>query len=217
MMKLAVLTAACAALCAAQTERVPIDNAYVKVIRAHNSPGQKSQLHQHTVNRVMIHLDDGQMRLAYAGGKVSDFKWKAGDVRWDPAGGMHTSQNTGAGSYRIIEVELKQAGGKPVTFSPLDPVAADPRHYKVLFDNPQVRIVRATYGGGESGPMHEHALKRLTANLSAQHVRLTLPNGEKRELSRKAEEVVWSADPARHSEVNLNKEAFEVILIELKQ
>ena len=216
MMKLVVLTLTGAALCAAQSDRVPIDNDYVKVIRAHNSPGQKSGLHQHTVNRVMIHLDAGQMRLAYADGKISDIKWKAGDVRWDPAGGMHTSENIGSGSYRIIEVELKKPAGKPAAYSKLDPVSADPRHYKVLFDNPQARIVRARYGGGESGPMHEHALKRLTVNLTAQSVRLTLPSGEKRDLNRKAEEVVWSADPARHSEVNLNKEPFEVILIEIK-
>ena len=37
-----------------------------------------------------------------------------------------------------------------------DPVAVDPDHYKVVFENDQVRVLRITYGPQEESVMHEH-------------------------------------------------------------
>jgi hypothetical protein len=93
---------ACFALALLQTSfpRVPVDNEWFRVVNASNVPGQKSRLHKHDVNRVMIHLDAGVMRLAFQDGQVDDVRFRPGDVRWDPAGGLHTSENIGGASYR---------------------------------------------------------------------------------------------------------------------
>jgi predicted metal-dependent enzyme (double-stranded beta helix superfamily) len=37
-----------------------------------------------------------------------------------------------------------------------DPIIVDSAHYKVEFENEQVRVVRITYGPGEKSVMHEH-------------------------------------------------------------
>lgn len=214
-MRLSLLLAT-ATLALAQDNRVPVNNDYVRVVRAHNTPGQKSRLHKHDVNRIMIHIDDGKMRLAYADGKVQDIPWKAGDVRWDPANGMHTSENIGGTSYNIVEVELKKPGGGPVSLPAQDPVKADPKHYKVLIENEQVRVVRAKYGAGEKGPVHEHVLPRLTVNLTDQSAKLFLPDGSTRDIHNPAGQIAWTDTPAKHSEINLKDQPFEVIMVEVK-
>ena len=37
-----------------------------------------------------------------------------------------------------------------------DAVKVDSKHYKVEFENDQVRVLRITYGPGEKSVMHEH-------------------------------------------------------------
>src|SRR3990170_3478550 len=37
-----------------------------------------------------------------------------------------------------------------------DAVKVDPKHYKVEFENDQVRVLRITYAPGEKGVMHSH-------------------------------------------------------------
>lgn len=116
--------------------RPVLENARVRVVAARNSPGQKSRMHKHDVNRVMVHLGEGHMILAYEDGRVNPVRWKNGDVRWDPAGGMHTSENAGPGSYAIIEVELKQDG------SGAKALPAVPAGWRTVIDNDQVRVLR---------------------------------------------------------------------------
>src|SRR5712692_1741668 len=107
---------------------VKFDTPEVRVLLATSSPGQRSALHKHLLNRVMIYLDDGHMELTDAQGKVEEVRWRAGDVRWSPAGGPHISENVGMTTYRIVEVELKNSGGA-MHAPELDPVRVDPKHY----------------------------------------------------------------------------------------
>ncbi|MBZ5592515.1 MAG: cupin domain-containing protein [Acidobacteriia bacterium] len=187
----------------------------VRVIEATISPGQRSAPHQHATNRVMIYLDDGQMTLTHSGGEVEELRWKAGDVRWSPSGGLHTSDNTGSTTYRIVELELKNGPGA-LPSSPLDPVRVDPRRYEVEFENPQVRVLRARYGPHEAGAIHEHILNRVTVFLTGQHMKVTAPDGKAVELNGKAGDVRLGG-PARHQEENLSPLPFEVIAVELKR
>ncbi len=211
------LTLAFAALAApADPPRIPVDNDQVRVIRASDIPGQKSALHKHDVNRVMIHLDQGYMRLAFQGGSVKEVRFRAGEVRWDPADGLHTSENAGPTPFHIVEVEIKKPQGSPVRFSAQDPPRTDPKHYRVEFENDQVRVLRVRYGPREAAPLHEHALPRITVNLTEQTVRLTLPDGSQSDLHRAAGEIVYAGTAARHSEVNVTDQPFEVVMVELK-
>src|SRR5688572_15504174 len=144
---------------------VLLDNAYCRVVLASNTPGQKSRRHKHDVNRVMIHLSPGQMRLAFDDGVVNDVSFRAGSIRWDPSGGYHTSENIGGTHYQIVEIEIKQPG-TAVVFPEKDPPRADPKRYSVEIDTPQVRVVRARYGAGDVAPAHRHELPRVAVTLT---------------------------------------------------
>ena len=182
---------------------------------ASNTPGQKSRRHKHDVNRVMIHLSPGQMRLAFDDGVVNDVSFRAGSVRWDPAGGYHTSENIGGTHYRIVEVEIKQPG-TAVAFPEKDPPRADPKRYSVEIDTPQVRVVRARYGAGDVAPTHRHELPRVAVTLTEQAVKLTLPDGSVRELRNPPGHVTFTAEAAEHAETNLLDRPFEAVLVEFK-
>ncbi|MBM3734250.1 MAG: hypothetical protein FJW39_00555 [Acidobacteria bacterium] len=200
----------------AKSHNVMIDNAYVRVVRAMNVPGQKSRMHKHDINRVMVHLDAGTMRLAHEGGKVDDIVFKPGDVRWDPAGGLHTSENIGGTQYHIIEIELKQPGaGTPVAWPGLDPVKTDPAHHKIEFENDQVRVIRQRVGVKETSAMHEHVLPRVTVYLSEQKAYTAVARNRGSAFFNEAGKVSWG-ERARHSERNTGTEPFEVILVEIK-
>lgn len=114
---------------------VPVDNEFVRVLSVVDKPvAQPGALHEHKENRVMIYLDSGDIQIKYADGKVDDQHWKAGDVAWSPANGMHTSQNVSSSPVRIIEIEVKSQGGGKSTGT----------GGKALIDNPQVKVYRTT-------------------------------------------------------------------------
>jgi quercetin dioxygenase-like cupin family protein len=211
-----LLCAFCAGSLAAQNNSpLKFDTPEVRVLEVTISPGQRSAVHQHDVNRVMIYLDDGHMTLTGSPGPVEDVRWKAGEVRWSPAGGSHVSENVGSTTYRIVELELKNKGGAlPVTA--FDPVRVDPKHYKVEFENDQVRVLRARYGPGEAGPVHQHILNRVTVFVTDQNMKVTTAEGKVDEARGAAGEIRLGG-PAKHQEENLKPLPFEVIAVELKR
>src|SRR5688572_7509827 len=98
-----------AGLMAQNSDRVKLDNDKVRVLKVTSPSHQKGAMHQHRMNRVMVYLDDGQMTLTNPEGKAEHFRWKAGHAKWDPAGGLHTSENTGDKPFTVVEIELKNA------------------------------------------------------------------------------------------------------------
>jgi quercetin dioxygenase-like cupin family protein len=123
------------ALLLGQAKPTPIENEYVRVVTANDQPVAKpGSLHEHKQNRVMIYLDSGEIRIAYADGRVDDQHWKAGDVAWSPAGGMHTSQNVGSTPVHIVEIELRRGGAGVDTTAGAHPT----------IDNAQVHVYRSS-------------------------------------------------------------------------
>ena len=58
---------------------------------------------------------------------------------------------------RVLLVALVAAAiAAPLVVIAQDPVKVDAKHYKVEFENDQVRVLRITYGPGEKSVMHEH-------------------------------------------------------------
>jgi len=81
-----------------------IDNDQVKVLTAPERPHQKTRLHEHTVNRVMIYLQPGHQTIHYQDGKDVKLDWKAGEVKWSPASGMHIAEITSEEPVTLVEV-----------------------------------------------------------------------------------------------------------------
>jgi len=197
------------------THGVLFDTDLVKVIKVNQKPGPAGRMHKHDVNRVMIYLDHGEQRLDFKEGGPKDIKVKPGEVKWDPAGGLHTSQILGTNAFRLVEVELKKPKGSPVQFPPLDPLKVDSKHYKIEFENDQVRVVRAKFDPGYKTPMHEHVLSRVVVFLTDAHLKVTSADGTTTETKVPAGHVAMSG-AAKHEEVNASSKPFEVLVVELK-
>jgi quercetin dioxygenase-like cupin family protein len=95
-----------------------------------------------------------------------------------------------------------------------DAAKADARHYKVEFENDQVRVLRIKYGPHEKGAMHSHP-PGVVVYLSDGHGRFTMPDGKSMDASFKAGTVAWT-DATTHQPENLGDKGFEVIQVELK-
>jgi len=193
-----------------------VDNEKVKVLTVVQGAGVKSKLHEHAVNRIMIHLNAGGQTLRYADGRVENQKWKAGGIDWSPAGGKHTSENPSTVANTIVEVELKQpAPARPAAFSPLDPVKLAPASYQVELENAQVRVLRVKIGPHQSVPLHEHGLPRVVVYMTDQDFKVTEADGKEELSKHKAGDVTFSG-VAKHKEQNMSSRPFEVIVVELK-
>ena len=95
-----------------------------------------------------------------------------------------------------------------------DPVKVDSKHYKVEFENEQVRVLRITYGPGEKSVMHEHPDAVATFLVDAKSV-FHLPDGSTVPNDNKKGAVLWT--PAgKHLPENTGDKPFELILVELK-
>jgi uncharacterized RmlC-like cupin family protein len=192
------------------------DNDQVKAVRALEKAHVKGKAHEHKVNRVMVYLQSGRQRFEYQDGrKPETFDWKAGQVLFSPASGMHAPEVVSDDPFNIVEVELKNTGTKAKVTSSMDPAKLDPKHYKVEFENDQVRVLRVRIGPHEVAQMHEHGLNRVTVYLTDQNFRVTTADGKVDTVQHKAGDTVW-ATPVKHKEENMSDSPFEVIAIEIK-
>ena len=215
----AMFPALCLVLLAAQADdRVKFDNDAVRVLKVVDVPHKKSAPHRHELNRVMIYLTPGDLDVTAEGGKVEHQHWKAEQVAWSPAGGLHTSENVSDKPLVIVEVELKRKSPAVVKReAKLDPVAIDPKHNPLLFENDQVRVFRSWRESGMSEMMHEHTgAGRVVVLLTDINAKIKMGDGGAGELHDKAGEVHWTAGTVRHSGTNAGAARFDMILVEIK-
>ncbi|MEK6323673.1 MAG: hypothetical protein AABN33_18685 [Acidobacteriota bacterium] len=95
-----------------------------------------------------------------------------------------------------------------------DPVKVDGKHYTVMLDNDQVRVLKIRYGPKEKSVMHEHPAS-VVVFLKNTQVKFTLPDGSKVDNSGKAGDVQF-ADAGKHLPQNVGSVALEGVLVELK-
>jgi quercetin dioxygenase-like cupin family protein len=95
-----------------------------------------------------------------------------------------------------------------------DPLKVDPKHYKVEFENEQVRVLRITYGMQERSVMHSHP-NSVAVFLTDAHVKMGLPGGKSEEATVTTGQTQW-AKGGTHAPENMGDKPFELILIELK-
>ena len=95
-----------------------------------------------------------------------------------------------------------------------DPVNVDAKHYKVEFENDQVRVLRITYGPHEKSVMHDHP-GAVAVFLTDGQTRFGLPDGKTQDAPFKMGTTMWT--PAgKHLPENMGDKPFELILVEMK-
>jgi quercetin dioxygenase-like cupin family protein len=208
-------SAATILLFSAETVKRPINNDDVRVLDVVVQPHEKTSMHDHKANRVMIYKVAGTQAFEYADGHHSTLTFKDDEVKWSPIEGKHVTEVTSEKPVGIVEIELKKPGaGKTVT-TPLDPLKVDKKHYKLEFENDQVRVFRVKIGPHESTPMHEHQLNRIMLYVTDSSVRVTNADGKVDTTPHKAGDIVQGG-AAKHSEQNTTDHPVEVIVTELK-
>jgi quercetin dioxygenase-like cupin family protein len=196
---------------------VKIDNDSVRVLSVTYQAHDKSPMHAHAGNRVVILLDAGHLASIFEDGTREDKPWKAGEARWVPMGRKHIGENTGATPIRIVEVELKKpAPANPPARNPrLDPVAIDPKHNVLVFENDQVRVFRSWREPGGKEMLHEHIGAGRVAVLLTDADGKVESNGQTTPLHASAGDILWSG-PVTHQTTNLGPRKMDMLIVEVK-
>ncbi|HLG99706.1 MAG TPA: hypothetical protein VKX49_25585 [Bryobacteraceae bacterium] len=171
---------------------------YVATLQPHTPVPSRSG---HATNRVLIYLDNGLMTRQDADG-TQQIEFHRGEVRWRPASGAYVAENISDHPIRILEVDLKTKPAGEAAVSQLDPTVVDAKHYKVEFENDQVRVLRVHYDAHDKGAEHEHLLNRVVLYLNEQ-------------TGAKADDVRISG-PGKHTEENRGDQPADRIAVELK-
>lgn len=95
-----------------------------------------------------------------------------------------------------------------------DAVKADPAHYKVILDNPSVRILKIGYPAGEKSQMHQHP-DTIVIPLTTSKVKFTLPDGTSQDNDL-ASEMAMYAPAGTHNPANVGTGPVDAILVEFK-
>ena len=95
-----------------------------------------------------------------------------------------------------------------------DAVKVDPKHYSVVSENDQVRILKVHYGPHEKSVMHSHP-DTVAVFLTDAKGQFTFPDGKKQEFTVKAGDAQYSA-AATHLPENTGDKDMEIIVTELK-
>ena len=95
-----------------------------------------------------------------------------------------------------------------------DAVKADPKHYTVVSENEQVRILRVHYGPHEKSVMHSHPAT-VAVFLTDAKGQFTYPDGKKEAFAPKAGDSQY-APAATHLPENTGDAGMDVIVVELK-
>jgi len=86
--------------------KVEMENEQVRVLRARYAPRDKGVLHEHSRNRVVTYLTEGNMKVTPEGGRPSTIVNKVGDVTW----GTHAryiEENLSDKPFEVLVVEFK--------------------------------------------------------------------------------------------------------------
>jgi len=95
-----------------------------------------------------------------------------------------------------------------------DAVKVDPAHYKVVFENASVRVLKIGYAPGAKSSMHQHP-DSIVVPLTDSKVRFTLPDG-KSEDSELANESAMYTPAGTHNPTNVGTGSVDALLIEFK-
>ena len=192
--------------------KVVFENDRVRVLHFTEPGHTKLPMHSHPAY-VAVGFTADHDKYTFPDGKSSDERSKAGEVTYSK-NITHASDNLSDTVSETLMVELKKPGAAAAKTA-LDPVKLDPKHYSVVLENDEVRILRAKYGPHEKSVMHEHPAS-VAVFLSDGHIKFTLPDGTSQDVNSKAHDATW-AEAGKHLPENVGDKPMEVIVVELKK
>ncbi len=95
-----------------------------------------------------------------------------------------------------------------------DAAKVDPKHYTVMSENAEVRILKIHYGPHEKSVMHSHPAT-VVVPLNDSKGTFTYPDGKKEDFNLKAG-VAQYGEAGTHLPENTGDAGFDAVLVELK-
>jgi hypothetical protein len=121
---------------------------------------------------------------------------------------MHTSQNVGGTTFRVVEVELRKPAGRVET-------SGRAGIFRTEFQNEQVRVLRAKLAPRQTLSGHDMSLRRILVPLTDMDVEFSGTRGA-RAVTAKPGTAIFDSDPRDRLENRLTVPV-EFVIIELKQ
>jgi quercetin dioxygenase-like cupin family protein len=95
-----------------------------------------------------------------------------------------------------------------------DPVKVDPAHYKLVFENTSVRVLKIDYAPGAKSVMHQHP-DSIVIPLVTSKVQFATPDGKTQD-SELANESAMYTPAGTHLPTNLGTQRVDALLVEFK-
>jgi quercetin dioxygenase-like cupin family protein len=186
------------------------ENSTVRVLHVSVAPGQKTVLHEHPDNAVVV-LTDSKMRFTGADGKSQDAEMKARDAMWSPAG-KHFGENIGAGPIEAVIVELKGNSAPTGTI----PTSRPDVTITQLFDNPRARAIKAVLQPAfHEAPGTTHDFDQVVIALAPAVISLQL-DGKPAKTSWKAGDAEFIGRGVKHESKNNGQDPADVFILAIK-
>ena len=116
----------------------------------------------------------------------------------------------------LLLFPLSAAAQTPVgPVTPIDAVAVSPDRFKVLLENPHVRVVEYVLLPGERDQWHTHPPK-MSYVVSGGTLRITTDDGKSFLTEEKAGSATWMDTLGRHFATNVGKTPVRIVLVEIK-
>ena len=185
------------------------ENKSVLVVRLTLKPGETTQYHTHSHDRVIIDLTDStitQQTLGQAEGAPE--RTKPGQVSAPELNGLYTHRvrNVGPGVFDVLDVEFLQPPSESASKA-IAPVAAE---------NRSARVYKWTLAPGAPSAMHTHERPYLTISVTPLTLKMTDPEGKSFTHEVKAGDMRWVDSKVTHTLTNEGTTEGQIIEVELK-
>ena len=152
--------------------KVLLQNDSVMVLKLTLPPGQRTQFHTHTHDRVAIELSAAEITQQKInepeGSKTATKPGNISALTLTDASFTHRVHNVGKTPYEVLDIELLRRPETPSTA-----LAAT-----VAAENPSARIYNWVLPPGATSPMHTHARPYVIVSISEINLSMTSPDGQ---------------------------------------
>jgi quercetin dioxygenase-like cupin family protein len=185
-------------------------NESVRVLEVTFAPGAKIAMHKHP-DHVAYAVTGGKLKIAPAEGEAQEMEIQPGMALFMPAQ-AHAAENTGTTELKLAVVELNKKG----TAAPegKDPVVAGKKIYKLVLDDPHVRVLEVSFKKGGKIAAHAHPDHAIYV-LEGGKLSVTGADGTAQELELQAGQATF-LPAAVHSAKNTGKTPVKAVVFEIK-
>jgi hypothetical protein len=142
----------------------------------------------------------------------------AGGALWGRGGAAYSVRNTDAFAAEFLRVELKDSYASGQEFAPeseRDPVASDPRSFRVLLENEHVRLSRLRLLARQ-GTTDGQFRMRLEIPLQSLRAEFLEVDGKNTPVAEPAGSATWRESGKILSIVNRDEQNLDLLILELK-